>query len=88
MQLRKHLEYIKFYLTRIAIKEKIKVAFSSAVGFRRKGDLSRGLGEQLVALRATSDRLWYSHNSPYSKIIHKFSMVLGLTEGWLFCVIH
>lgn len=42
MQLRKHLEYIKFYLARIAIKEKIKVAFSSAVVFRRKGDLSCG----------------------------------------------
>lgn len=42
MQLRKHLEYIKFYLARIAIKAKIKVAFSTAVGFRRKGDLSLG----------------------------------------------
>lgn len=48
MQLRKHLEYIKFYLARITIKEKIKVAFSSAVGFRRKGDLSLVLGKQLV----------------------------------------
>lgn len=48
MQLRKHLEYIKFYLSRITIKEKIKVVFSSAVGFRRKGYLSRGLRKQLV----------------------------------------
>lgn len=50
MQLRKHLESIKFYLVRITFKEEIKVAFSAAVGFRWNSDLSLGTREQLVVL--------------------------------------